>query len=47
MGTKGVSVGVKRPEREDDGSPSFSAEVWSVVDLYLHFHMYHHGVVLN
>jgi hypothetical protein len=36
MGKRGCSLGVKRPWREADHSPSSSAEVKECVELYLH-----------
>jgi hypothetical protein len=35
-GTGGSFTGVKRPEREADHSPTFSAKVKECVELYLH-----------
>jgi hypothetical protein len=32
-----LCLGVKRPEREADHSPPYSAEVKECVELYLHF----------
>jgi hypothetical protein len=37
MGTRGFSLGVKRPGREADHSPPSSAEVKECAELYLHF----------
>jgi hypothetical protein len=39
--------GVKRPVREADHSPTASAEVKENVDLYIHYPIRLHGVVLN
>jgi hypothetical protein len=36
MGTRALSLRVKRPGREDDHSPPSSAEVKEWVELYLH-----------
>jgi hypothetical protein len=36
MGTKALSFGIKRPGREADHSPPFSAEVKEYVEPYLH-----------
>jgi hypothetical protein len=36
MGTRGLSLGVKRPGREADHSPASSAKVKECVELYLH-----------
>jgi hypothetical protein len=36
MGISGFSLGVKRPVREADHSPPFSAEEKEFVELYLH-----------
>jgi hypothetical protein len=36
MGTDGSFLGVKRPEREADHSPPYSAEIKECVELYLH-----------
>jgi hypothetical protein len=36
MGTRALSLGVKRPEREADHSPPSSTEVKECVELYLH-----------
>jgi hypothetical protein len=41
-----LSLGVKRPEREDEHSPPSSAEV-KCVELYLHSPIRLHGVVLS
>jgi hypothetical protein len=42
-----LSLGVKRPGREADHSPSSSAEVKDWVELYLHSPIHLHGVVLS
>jgi hypothetical protein len=42
-----LSLGVKRPRREADHSPPSSAEVKECVELYLHFPIRLHGVVLS
>jgi hypothetical protein len=42
-----LSLGVKRPGREADHSPPFSAEVKEWVELYLHSPIRLHGVVLS
>jgi hypothetical protein len=47
MGTKGTSLGVKRPRGEADHSPPSSAEVKEWVKLYLHSPIRLHGVVLS
>jgi hypothetical protein len=38
MGTRALSLGIKRPGREADHSPPSSAEVKEWVELYLYFH---------
>jgi hypothetical protein len=40
-------LGVKRPGRETDHSPPSSAEIKEWVELYLHFPIRLHGVVLS
>jgi hypothetical protein len=47
MGTGGSFPGVKRPGREANHSPATSAEVKKNVDLYIHYPIRLHGVVLN
>jgi hypothetical protein len=47
MGTRGLSLGVKRQGREADHSPPSSAEVKECVELYLHSPIRLHGVVLR
>jgi hypothetical protein len=47
VGTRGSFLGVKRPGRESDNSPPSSAEVKEWVELYLHFPIRLHGVVLS
>jgi hypothetical protein len=47
MGSRGSSLGVKRPGRETDHSPPSSAEVKECVELYLHSPIRLHGVVLS
>jgi hypothetical protein len=42
-----LSLGVKRPEREDDHSPPSSAEVKEDLELYLRSLIRLHGVVLS
>jgi hypothetical protein len=42
-----LSVGVKRPGREADHSPPYSAEVKECVELYLHSPIRLHGVALS
>jgi hypothetical protein len=42
-----LSLGVKRPGREADHSPSSSAEVKECVELYLHSPIRLHGMVLS
>jgi hypothetical protein len=42
-----LSLGVKRPGREADHSPTSSAEVKEWVELYLHSPIRLHGVVLS
>jgi hypothetical protein len=37
MGTRGLSLGEKRPGRETDHSPLSSAKIKECVELYLHF----------
>jgi hypothetical protein len=43
----GASPGIKRPGREADHSPSTSEEVKENVDLYIHYPIRLHVVVLN
>jgi hypothetical protein len=45
--SEALSQGVKRPGREAVHSPRTSAEVKKNVDLYIHFLIRLHGVVLN
>jgi hypothetical protein len=40
-------MGVKRPGREADHSSPYSAEVKEYVDLYFHFPIHLHGMVLS
>jgi hypothetical protein len=47
MGTRVLSLGVKRPGHEADHSHPSSAEVKELVELYLHSPIRLHGVVLN
>jgi hypothetical protein len=47
MGTRGSFLGVKRLGREADHSPPSSAEVKECVELYLHYPIRLHGVVLS
>jgi hypothetical protein len=47
IGTGGSFPRIKRPGREADHSPLASAEVKKNVDLYTHFLIRFHGVVLN
>jgi hypothetical protein len=47
MGTRALSLGVQRPGREADHSPSSSAEVKECMELYLHSPIRLHGVVLS
>jgi hypothetical protein len=47
MGTRGSSLGVKRPGREADHSPPSSAKVKECMELYLHSPIRLHGVVLG
>jgi hypothetical protein len=42
-----ISLRVKRPDREADHSPPSSAEVKECVELYLHYQIRLHGVVLS
>jgi hypothetical protein len=42
-----LSLGVKRPEREAYHSPPSSAEVKECVEVYLHFPICLHGVMLS
>jgi hypothetical protein len=42
-----LPLGVKRPRREADHSPTSSAEVKERVELYLHSPIRLHGVVLS
>jgi hypothetical protein len=42
-----LSLGVKRTVREAHHSPPSSAEVKECVELYLHFPIHLHGVVLS
>jgi hypothetical protein len=42
-----LSLGVKRPGRETNHSPPSSAEVKECVELYLHYPIRLHGVVLS
>jgi hypothetical protein len=42
-----VSPALKRPGREADHSPPSSAEVKKIVELYFHFSICLHGMVLN
>jgi hypothetical protein len=42
-----LSLGVNRPGREADHSSPTSAEVKKNVDLYIHFPIRLHGVVIN
>jgi hypothetical protein len=41
------SLGIKRPGREADHSPTSSAEIKECVELYLHSPIRFHGVVLS
>jgi hypothetical protein len=47
MGTRGSSLGIKRPEREADHSPPSSAEVKECVELHRYSLIRLHGVVLS
>jgi hypothetical protein len=47
MGSRGSFLGVKRPEREIDHSPPYSAEVKECVELHLYSPIRLHGVVLS
>jgi hypothetical protein len=47
VGTSSFTLGVKRPGREADHSPPSSAEVKECMELYLHFPIRFHGVVLS
>jgi hypothetical protein len=47
MGTRALSLWVKRPGREADHSPPSSVEVKEFVALYLHSPIPLHGVVLS
>jgi hypothetical protein len=47
MSTRGFFLGIKRPGREADHSPSSSAEVKECVELYLHYPIRLYGVVFN
>jgi hypothetical protein len=42
-----LSLGIKRPGREADHSPSSNAEVKECVELYFHSPIRFHGVVLS
>jgi hypothetical protein len=42
-----LSPGVKRPGCEADHSPPASAEIKKSVDIYIHYPIRLHGVVLN
>jgi len=42
-----LSLGLKRPGSEADHSPPSNVKVKECVELYLHFPMPVHGVVLN
>jgi hypothetical protein len=47
VGTRALSLGVKRPGREADHSSASSAEVKERVELYTHSPIRLHGVVLS
>jgi hypothetical protein len=47
MGTRALSLGVKRPGRDADHSPPSIAEVKVCVELYLHSPLRLHSVVLS
>jgi hypothetical protein len=47
MSTRGCFQGVERPIREADHSPPPIVEVKNGVELYFHFLICLHGVVLN
>jgi hypothetical protein len=42
-----LSLGVKRPGRETDHSPTSNVEVKECMELYLHYPVRLHGVVLS
>jgi hypothetical protein len=42
-----LSLGVKRPGSEADHSPPSSAEIKECVEVYLHFPIHLHGMVLS
>jgi len=47
VGTGVLSLGLKRPSREANHSPSSSAEVKECVELYFHSPIRLHGMVLS
>jgi hypothetical protein len=47
MGTRGLSLGIKRSGREADHSPPSSAEVKEGVELYPTLPILLHGVILS
>jgi hypothetical protein len=47
MGTRDSFPGVKRPEHVADHSPPNSVEVKKNMDVFIHFPIRLHGVVLN